>query len=92
MSAARAHPNPRQYWMIALFLGVVTAIEVAVYYTGLSRSALVPIMIGLALVKFLTVIGFFMHLYFETKTFKQFFFIGLGGAIILYLVVIVTLS
>jgi len=92
MSAARAHPSPRQYWMIALALGVLTAVEVAIIYTGLARAVLVPILIGLALVKFLTVVGFFMHLYFEAKTMKQFFFVGLAGAIILFLVVIVTLT
>ena len=62
----KPHPKPVQYVQIALVLGVLTAIEVALYYTedvvGVFTD---PLLIILAVGKFVIVVGWFMHLRFE---------------------------
>ena len=46
--------------------------------------------IVLGIVKFLTVVAFFMHLRFDKPLFRNFFLIGLVGAVPMYLVVLLT--
>ena len=60
------HPTPKKYVQIAVILGVLTAIEVALYYTEDIVGAFTsPFLITLAVGKFLIVVGWFMHLRFE---------------------------
>ena len=58
-TAQRAHPTPAVYWLIALFLAVVTAIEVAVPQIEALNPIKVPLLWSLAALKFFTVVGFF---------------------------------
>ena len=62
------HPTPKKYVQIAIVLGVLTAIEIALYYTedivGVFTD---PLLIILAVGKFVIVVGWFMHLRFENK-------------------------
>ena len=68
------HPTPKKYVQIAIVLGILTAIEIALYYTedivGVFTD---PILIILAFVKFIIVVGWFMHLRFENKMVNRFF-------------------
>ncbi len=70
----REHPTPKKYVQIAIFLGVLTAIEVALYYTedivGVFTD---PLLIFLAIGKYVVVVGWFMHLRFENKMVNRFF-------------------
>ncbi|MFN0071209.1 MAG: cytochrome C oxidase subunit IV family protein [Chloroflexota bacterium] len=85
----QAHPGFRTYINIALILTVITAIEVAVYYVDALRPALVPVLLSLSVVKFVLVVGYFMHLKYDPKLLTGLFvfglaiaaavFIGLGG-------------
>ncbi len=89
------HPTPAQYWKIAVVLAVLTAIEVAMFYIdrelGLgSLNAL--ILITLALLKFVIVVGWYMHLRFEKPMLNRFFTAGFVLAISLYLVVLASLG
>jgi cytochrome c oxidase subunit 4 len=80
------HLTPANYWMIALFLAVVTAIEVAItYIPGFDGSALVISLLVLGVIKFLTVVAFFMHLKYEPFTMNFMFYFGLLGAIALFI-------
>jgi cytochrome c oxidase subunit 4 len=86
-----AHPTPAQYWKIAVLLAVLTAIEVAMFYLDreFQLGALnAIILIALAFLKFVIVIGWFMHLRFENGTLSKFFTAGFVLAIALYLVVL----
>ena len=66
--------NSKKYVLIAAFLGVITLIEVALFY---STSFNLPvILIPLSFIKFLVVVGFFMNLQFEKKLLKLFFLLG----------------
>jgi cytochrome c oxidase subunit IV len=90
-----SHPTPGQYWKIAAFLAVVTAIEVAMYYIdrqlelGFLNAA---VLLSLSAVKFLVVVGWFMHVRFEKPMISRFFTAGFVLACALYLVVLSALG
>lgn len=91
----QAHPTPAQYWKIAVVLAVLTAIEVAMFYIdrelelGVLNAA---ILISLALMKFVIVVGWYMHLAYEKPMLNRFFGAGMILAIALYLVVLASLG
>lgn len=86
----RAHPKPRDYWMIALILGVITAVEIAVAYIEALDGVIAPILIVLSVAKFALVAMYFMHLRYEKKLYTRFFVVGIVGAIVLFFVVLLT--
>jgi len=58
----------RQYWIIFVWLFVLTMLEVGVVYVpGINKALLVTALVGLALVKAALVGLFYMHLKDETK-------------------------
>jgi cytochrome c oxidase subunit IV len=89
------HPSPAQYWKIAGFLAVLTAIEVALFYIdhalelGVFNSLA---LISLSAIKFLVVIGWFMHVRFEKPMIARFFTAGFILACGLYLVVLAAMG
>ena len=83
-------PSDRQYIYIALFLALLTAIEVAATEVGPDGSLLVVALVVLMIVKFLFVILYFMHLRFDSRLFSLVFYIGLGLAVGLYVAVLAT--
>ena len=89
-SHAAGHPSPKEYVRIGLILAVLTALEVAASYTGVSGSILIPTLFVLAVVKFALVVLWFMHLKFDDRRFARFFVMGLSGAAVLYLVVLIS--
>ena len=84
----KPHPSPKQYVQIAIMLGVLTAIEVALYYTedivGVFTD---PLLMILAVGKFVIVVGWFMHLRFENKLVNRFFIGGMILALFLFAIV-----
>ena len=87
---ASGHPSPKEYVRIGLILAVLTAAEVAVAYTDIPHAILIPTLFLLAIVKFALVVLWFMHLRFDDRRYSRFFVIGLSGAAILYLVVLIS--
>lgn len=79
----------RQYIIIALLLAVLTAAEVIVSYLDIG-AWLVPTLLVMMSIKFLTIVGYFMHLKFDSPIFKGVFYIGLGLAIVLYGIMLTT--
>jgi cytochrome c oxidase subunit 4 len=94
-SEHQAHPSPGQYWKIAAFLAVVTAIEVAMFYIdrqlelGFLNAA---VLIVLSAIKFIVVVGWFMHVRYEKPMISRFFTAGFVLACALYLVVLASLG
>ncbi len=84
------HPTPKKYVQIAIVLGILTAIEIALYYTedivGVFTD---PILIILAVGKFIIVVGWFMHLRFENKMVNRFFAGGMILALFLFAIVMI---
>jgi cytochrome c oxidase subunit 4 len=90
--AAAGHPDPIQYVVIGLTLAFITAVEVALYYLDLNFKFLVIALLALSLLKFMLVVGFFMHLRFDQRIFSILFFGGLGLAIAVFTVAVTTLQ
>ena len=84
------HPTPKRYVQIAIVLGILTAVEIALYYTedivGVFTD---PILIILAVGKFIIVVGWFMHLRFENKMVNRFFAGGMILALFLFAIVMI---
>jgi cytochrome c oxidase subunit 4 len=68
------HPRPATYVKIAVILTLITAVEVAVYYIPALRGVLVPLLLVLSAVKFLTVVGWYMHLKMDPVIYSRLFF------------------
>ena len=71
--AEHAHPNNRTYILVAAILGLITAVEVGVFYMDALKPVLVPILLVLSAAKFTMVVGFFMHLKFDSKLYRALF-------------------
>jgi cytochrome c oxidase subunit IV len=89
------HPSTAAYWKIAVLLAVLTAIEVSLYYInnafdlgGFNAVALIM----LALLKFIIVVGWYMHLRFEKSTLTRFFTGGFILAVSLYTIILTALG
>ncbi|MFP3914087.1 MAG: cytochrome C oxidase subunit IV family protein [Actinomycetota bacterium] len=85
------HPTIGQYWKIAALLAVLTAIEVALFYIdeALELGGInVALLIILALLKFVIVVGWYMHLRFERPLLNRFFVAGFLLAMGCYAVVL----
>jgi len=74
-AAPGTHPGagPRTYLVIAAFLGLLTVMEVAVFYIAALAGILVPLLIFLAIAKFALVAMFYMHLKFDDAWFSYLF-------------------
>ena len=74
-----SHASRATYWLIALVLGILTLLEVAVFYVPLLHAVIVPILLVLSTAKFALVAMFFMHLKFDRPVLTTVF---AGGIIV----------
>lgn len=87
-----AHPSPAQYVKIAVGLAALTAIEVALFYINNSLELgwiNTAALLTLAFLKFVIVVGWYMHLRFEKTVVSRFFAFGFTLAFTLYAVVLI---
>lgn len=83
-----AHPTEKQYWIIFVILGVITAIEIAWSYLGLEGVALVVPLIIMMVVKFVMIAAVFMHLQSDSKILNgRTFYLCFGAAMLLAILV-----
>lgn len=75
-----AHASVGFYWTIGFILAALTGLEVAAYYMELGRVE-VPLLLILSAAKFVLVVGFFMHLKFDSRIFTGVFVAGLVVAV-----------
>jgi len=73
------------YVRIAIVLAVITLVEVVIWYVPTVRSVLVPALLVLSVAKFLMVVGFFMHLRFDSRLYRFMFGAGLVVTLGVYL-------
>lgn len=74
------HQEPSKfhlYVQIAMILGVITGIEIALVYLPIAKALVVTGLVVLSAVKFLYVIFYFMHLKWDKIFCTILFFIGL---------------
>lgn len=86
-----AHPSDKQYVMIGVILGVLTLIEVGLYYFELAVFNNVALIL-LAIAKFIIVVMFFMHLKFDSPILRRLFVTGIVLAIAVYMAYLLTLG
>ena len=88
-----SHPTPFKYVMIFLILVVITALEVATSYLegSIGNWAIVALLIFWAVVKFVIVAAYYMHLKTDQPIFMRFFVLGAVAAMVLYTVALATL-
>ena len=79
----------RGYVVVALILAAMTAAEVTLSYIDVGPLFLPALLILMAL-KFFIVVSFFMHLKFDNKIFTVMFYSGLGLAIFVYCLALLT--
>ena len=93
-----AHPSDVQYVKVALFLAVLTALEVTTYFwedifgSKASTTALVLTLFPMMIIKFGTVILYFMHLKYDNPLFKRVFLFGLILAVIVFFIMLTTFN
>ncbi len=85
-----AHPGPAEYVKVAVVLAIATACEVGLYYLNLPHTLFVALLLFFAAAKFSLVALWFMHLRFDSRIFRRMFSVGLGLAITVYMVVLLT--
>ncbi len=76
-------PTDKQFITVFFILAAITAVEVAVSYLDIG-AAFLPVLLALMVVKFFTVVLYFMHIKFDAKIFGRLFYIGLGLAVVVY--------
>lgn len=89
------HPTIAQYWKLAALLAILTAIEVALFYIdeALELGAInVAMLLALAVLKFVIVVGWYMHLRFERPLLNRFFTGGFILAMGCYAVVLAAMG
>jgi cytochrome c oxidase subunit 4 len=84
-----AHQPASMYVKIALILAVLTALETSTYYIDFGWLA-VPLLIVLMVIKFVTVVSYFMHLKFDNRLFSWMFYAGVILAVCVYCAALAT--
>ena len=87
---AHDHPSDMKYIKIAAILAALTLIEVLTYTFGMEGAVLMAVIFPIMIIKFAVVLGYFMHLKFDSRVFTTMFLMGLGFAVILYCVMLTT--
>lgn len=87
------HPRPRDYVRIAVYLAIVTAAEVALFYLEeIPRGVVIALLFFLSSIKFSLVVLWYMHLKFDSVVFARLFTGGFALAATVYVVVLLTLQ
>ena len=79
--AHTGHPTPLTYFKVAVTLGLITAVEVAIFYATWLGYGIIPVLVILSGIKFALVAMFYMHLRFDNRLFSGLFVGGLLLAI-----------
>ena len=88
------HPSDAKYWKVGALLGVLTLLEVSTYfvtddpYSHDLKWLLIGGLLVLMVLKFVTIVSYFMHVKFDSKLFRNVFVGGLLLAVGVYLAVL----
>ena len=74
-------PNPATYVKLAVILGIFTIIETATYYIHISELVITLVLLFFMTCKFVLVVGYYMHLKFESKILVAVFSVGMMVAL-----------
>jgi cytochrome c oxidase subunit 4 len=77
-----SHPGAATYIKLAVVLGVITMLEVVTYYIhSVSQYILIGALIILSTIKFALVVGYYMHLKYDSRLLTAVFVWGLFVAV-----------
>ena len=80
--AEGAHASPKFYTIVGIILAILTAMEISAFYIPFESHGLeVTILLVLSAIKFVMVVGYFMHLKFDHNVFTVVFVAGLALAV-----------
>jgi cytochrome c oxidase subunit 4 len=87
------HPSDLTYWKVGLFLAVLTGLEVSTYWWphAWHKGAAVALII-LMVIKFTTVVAYFMHLKFDAIILRRLFTTGLVVAVAVYMIALTSMT
>ena len=92
--ARRNYPREFEYVLVAIFLAVLTAIEVTTYaapgfplWSWGDKAGLITVLMILMAIKFWTVAYFFMHLRFDKPLLTRLFYSGVVLAVLVYVAI-----
>ncbi len=71
------HPTPRFYVVVGVILAIMTLVEFWVFNWTIQRVWINALLYALSTVKFVMVVGFFMHQKFDARLFRAVFAAGL---------------
>ncbi|MGH7986680.1 MAG: cytochrome C oxidase subunit IV family protein [Candidatus Binataceae bacterium] len=77
------HPGPLVYIVVAIALTILTGFEIGVFYAAFLQAVLVPLLIILAICKFILVAMFYMHLHYDSGVFSAVFLFPLWVALLI---------
>jgi cytochrome c oxidase subunit 4 len=80
---AAHHPGVGIYLIVAVFLVVLTGMEITVFYVPALKTVIVPVLLILAAAKFALIAMFFMHLKYDSWTLSGIFIFPLMIAALL---------
>jgi len=83
-----SYPEPSTYVKLAVFLAIFTMIEVATYYVNAPVLLITLVLLFLMAVKFILVVGYYMHLKFDARLLTLIFAGGLSVGLSVMLVMI----
>ncbi len=87
------HATVRTYINVAIALAIITAVEVAsLYIPGIPNPLLVTSLLVMSVIKFVLVVGFFMHLRYDHPILRALFVGPLVIAIIIILAIMALFS
>ncbi|MCY7301330.1 MAG: cytochrome C oxidase subunit IV family protein [Ilumatobacteraceae bacterium] len=82
-------PTDRYFIKVALVLALLTALETSTYWIHIGGFA-TPLLLILMAIKFFMIVLIFMHLKFDNKVLSVLFYMGLGLALLVYIVFLST--
>lgn len=85
------HPSEKVYVKVALWLALITAAEIAISYIEMADWIAIVGLVGLSVIKFAVVVGYFMHLKFDNPALRKPFITGIILALVIYTVVLLNL-
>jgi cytochrome c oxidase subunit 4 len=88
VTSTHAHPAPKTYWITALALFVLTAVEVGIVYVSALDAVRGLVLVAFGVAKFVIVVAVFMHLKYDLKSYRFYFSIGIAGTLAVFAVVL----
>ena len=87
-----AHPKERVYVMVAVWLALITGIEISISYIKMPDPVKIIALVFLSVIKFAVVVGYFMHLKFDNPALRKPFITGLILAGAVYTIVLLAFT